>query len=151
MYQEIPLIRCDYSMTTTARLNECDRCKQLSTTVFYPASGGVLCEKCYEYKFGKSEMTQVCQAFINTPEQSFDTNVTKHEGLHDPVNHPKHYCSHPSGVECIEITRHMLFNRGNAIKYIWRAGEKSSEIEDLKKAIFYLTDEIARLEKLSVK
>jgi hypothetical protein len=65
----------------------------------------------------------------------------------DPVNHPKHYISHPSGVECITITRHMTFNLGNAIKYIWRAGEKDANrtIEDLEKARWYLADEIDRL------
>ena len=65
----------------------------------------------------------------------------------DPVQKPKHYNSHPSGVECITVTRHMNFNRGNAVKYIWRAGEKdpSREIEDLEKAVFYLNDEINRL------
>jgi len=67
---------------------------------------------------------------------------------HDPVNHPKHYTSHPSGVECIEITRHMGFNLGNVMKYIWRAGLKDAEVtdkdlEDLKKAMWYLQDEIA--------
>jgi hypothetical protein len=64
---------------------------------------------------------------------------------HDPVNSPRHYTSHPSGIECIQVTRYMNFNRGNAIKYIWRAGEKGAEIEDLKKAIWYLQDEIERL------
>jgi Protein of unknwon function (DUF3310) len=64
---------------------------------------------------------------------------------HDPVNHPSHYTSHPSGVECITITRHMGFNLGNAIKYIWRADQKNG-IEDLKKARWYLDDEIKRLE-----
>jgi hypothetical protein len=64
---------------------------------------------------------------------------------HDAVNHPKHYTSHPSGVECITVTRHMNFNRGNAVKYIWRAGEKADEVEDLLKAAWYLADEIARL------
>lgn len=62
----------------------------------------------------------------------------------DTVNHPKHYNSHPSGIECIDVVRHM--NRGNAIKYIWRAGDKGNEIEDLKKSIWYLQDEIKRLE-----
>lgn len=62
----------------------------------------------------------------------------------DPVNHPKHYTKHPSGVECIQITRHMGFNLGNAIKYIWRADLKGNAIEDLRKAIFYLEDEIKR-------
>lgn len=42
----------------------------------------------------------------------------------DPVNNPKHYTSHKSGIECIEITRHMTFNIGNAIKYLWRNGQK---------------------------
>jgi len=61
--------------------------------------------------------------------------------MSDPVNHPKHYCSHPSGIECIQITRHMNFCLGNAIKYIWRADEKGKAIEDLDKAIFYLQEE----------
>lgn len=60
----------------------------------------------------------------------------------DIVNQPPHYTAHPSGVECIEITRHMNFNLGNAIKYIWRADLKGDSIEDLKKAVWYLTDEI---------
>lgn len=64
------------------------------------------------------------------------------------VNHPKHYTSDPSGVECIDIVRHRNYNIGNAIKYLWRAGLKNEDkhIEDLKKAIFYITDEIKRLE-----
>ena len=67
----------------------------------------------------------------------------------DVVKHPKHYTSHPSGVECIEITRHMTFNLGNAIKYIWRAGLKSDDkITDLKKAIEYLEDEIWKEENM---
>ena len=40
----------------------------------------------------------------------------------DSVNHPSHYNSHPSGIECIEIARHHNFNIGNTIKYLWRAG-----------------------------
>ena len=65
----------------------------------------------------------------------------------DPVNHPKHYTSHPSGVECIAITRHHNFNVGNAIKYLWRAGLKDSApiIQDIDKAIWYLQDERSRL------
>lgn len=60
---------------------------------------------------------------------------------HDPVNHPQHYTSHPSGIECIQITRHMGFNLGNAIKYVWRADLKNG-IEDLEKAKWYIQDEI---------
>lgn len=63
----------------------------------------------------------------------------------DPVNYPSHYTSHPSGIECITVTRHFNFNLGNVIKYIWRAGEKGNAIEDLQKARWYLTDEIRRL------
>lgn len=71
----------------------------------------------------------------------------------DQVNHPKHYISDPSGIECIDITRHRNFNIGNAIKYLWRAGLKEDkdrklidkQIEDLNKAVWYLVDEIHRL------
>lgn len=62
----------------------------------------------------------------------------------DPVNHPPHYTSHASGVECIDITRHMNFNLGNAVKYIWRADLKGKDVEDLQKAVFYLNDEIRK-------
>ena len=66
----------------------------------------------------------------------------------DPVNHPKHYTNHPSGVACIQITRHMNFNLGNVFKYIWRSDIKhQAPVEDLKKARWYLNDEISRLEK----
>jgi hypothetical protein len=65
--------------------------------------------------------------------------------VQDNVNHPKHYTSHPSGVECIEITEHMNFNLGNATKYVWRSSLKGKDVEDLKKAIWYLEREIARI------
>ena len=68
--------------------------------------------------------------------------------MNDQVNHPAHYNSHPSGVECIDVTEHMNFNLGNAMKYIWRAGLKSDTPEiDLEKSIWYLRREIARLKK----
>lgn len=62
----------------------------------------------------------------------------------DPVNLPPHYRSHPSGIECIQITEHMGFNLGNAMKYIWRCDEKHDAIEDLQKARWYIEREIAR-------
>ena len=70
----------------------------------------------------------------------------------DNINHPIHYTS--SKAECprcertieqIDITRHLNFNIGNVIKYVWRH-ERKNGIEDLKKAIWYLNNEIARLE-----
>ena len=65
------------------------------------------------------------------------------------VNHPDHYNSHPSGIEAITVIRHMNFNVGNAMKYLWRAGIKDDQrhIEDLQKAIFYINDEINRLKE----
>ena len=73
----------------------------------------------------------------------------------DNVNNPKHYTSHPSGIECIEITKHFNFTIGNAIKYLWRNGlkkedgisDKQKQIEDLKKAVWYIECEIKELEK----
>ena len=66
----------------------------------------------------------------------------------EAVSHPKHYTSHPSGVECIEIAQHMNFCIGNAVKYLWRHGQKdpSATVEDLHKAVWYIRKEIARLE-----
>ncbi|MEG2271494.1 MAG: DUF3310 domain-containing protein [Acinetobacter sp.] len=67
--------------------------------------------------------------------------------IDDEVNQPSHYTSHPSGIECIEITRHHDFAIGNAIKYLWRAGLKNSdnEIQDLEKAAWYIQDKIKQL------
>jgi Protein of unknwon function (DUF3310) len=62
------------------------------------------------------------------------------------INHPAHYTKHPSGVECITIVEHMGFNLGNAVKYIWRADLKENALEDLKKALWYISREIAKRE-----
>lgn len=75
---------------------------------------------------------------------------------YDRVNHPSHYMKHPSGIECIDVTRHYDFCIGNAIKYLWRSGLKSEEgmedidkqIEDLQKAIWYINDKINQLNNL---
>ena len=66
---------------------------------------------------------------------------------HDPVNRPQHYTQHPSGVECIQITEHMGFNLGNAVKYIWRADLKHDAIEDMEKAVWYIQREIQKRKK----
>lgn len=73
----------------------------------------------------------------------------------DLVNHPPHYTGGPPcpgcgrAIECIDITRHLPFNPGNTVKYVWRRffGRKAGEsnVEGLKKAVFYLNDEIERL------
>ena len=56
----------------------------------------------------------------------------------DTIN-PDHYKSHPSGVECIQITEHFDFVIGNIIKYAWRAGKKegNTKIQDLEKCLWY--------------
>lgn len=77
--------------------------------------------------------------------------------MEDRVYHPSHYVwlKELCGIEVIDITRHMGFNLGNVIKYVLRSGHKSEkgmtakqkQIEDLRKAKFYLEDEINRLNK----
>jgi len=64
----------------------------------------------------------------------------------DNINHPSHYTGHPSGIECIEVAQYMGFCLGNAIKYIWRDGQKTGEDinDDLRKAIWYIQREIDR-------
>lgn len=63
--------------------------------------------------------------------------------MESSVNHPKHYEGVSATVECIDITRHLPFSLGNAVKYIWRAGKKGGQekaIEDLEKARWYIKD-----------
>lgn len=58
----------------------------------------------------------------------------------DVVNHPPHYTSHASGIECLQVTRGLPFTLGSAVKYVWRAELKGAHLEDLRKAAFYLED-----------
>ena len=85
--------------------------------------------------------------------QFFDELRKSDEGLksavadanHDPVNHPKHYTGHASGVECIELSEKLSFNLGNAFKYVFRRDDKENTYQDLSKAEWYLNREISRL------
>lgn len=74
--------------------------------------------------------------------------------LPDMVNHPPHYTSSPAHcsscgktIECIDVVQWMNFCIGNAVKYLWRVGNKWDDLEDLKKSIWYINAEIARREK----
>lgn len=97
----------------------------------------VLCPRCNTHHY-----ENLCCPL--TPETQDDlVREQRNRRAHDPVHRPRHYTNHPSGVECITITRHMGFNLGNAMKYIWRADLKNG-IEDLEKALWYITDEIAK-------
>jgi hypothetical protein len=77
--------------------------------------------------------------------------VKVHAPDDDKINHPSHYnsgnarCSCGRRIECIDITRHLNFNIGNAIKYLWRAEHKGARLEDLKKAAWYINDEIQKI------
>ena len=100
------------------------------------------------YAFVPGSQASVCPFYDNA-------EVAVNNEVEDKVNHPKHYTSHPSGIECIEITKWYDFCIGNCIKYIWRAGlkksatlsDKEKELEDLKKARWYLDKEIQEKEK----
>jgi hypothetical protein len=68
----------------------------------------------------------------------------------DPVRHPNHYCSHPSGVETMQIAKHETFCIGNAMKYLFRYKHKGKPVEDLKKAIVNIEEEIKRIEDFGI-
>lgn len=84
-------------------------------------------------------------------------SINSADNYNETVNHPPHYTwlKEKCGVEVIDITRHFDFSTGNALKYLLRAGHKSDsalsdvekEIEDLKKADWYINDRIMQLQK----
>ncbi|MFD7257154.1 DUF3310 domain-containing protein [Streptomyces sp. NPDC059874] len=71
------------------------------------------------------------------------------EADYSAIDSPGHYTWLPNGLQVIDLTEHMNFSRGNAVKYLCRAGRKdpSTELEDLRKALWYVQREIARLAK----
>jgi len=77
-------------------------------------------------------------------------NMDAPPDINDMVNHPKHYTSHPSGVECVDIIEHFPHNVGAAIKYLWRHGLKSDTFQDLEKARWYVDREIQRVKKFNL-
>ena len=107
-------------------------------------------------RHNEAKISEACKGlenYIKSLESEIrEPNLTQQP---DRVNHPSHYTSHPSGVECITITEHYDFCVGNAIKYLWRCGLKveegmtprDKEIEDLKKAVYYINRKIKNLEK----
>lgn len=64
----------------------------------------------------------------------------------DAIN-PQHYQQY-KGLEVIDLTEQLNFNRGNVVKYVTRAGTKPGvdEVEDLKKAKWYIEREIRRVQ-----
>ena len=88
-----------------------------------------------------TEQVNKAPAFAGQTTNAFLNRLTKDN---DPVNSPNHYTSHRSGIECIQITEHMGFNLGNALKYIWRADLKENRMQDLEKAKWYIERELSR-------
>lgn len=68
--------------------------------------------------------------------------------MSDNVNHPSHYTD--GNIEVIDFIedKKLNYHRGNALKYLCRAGKKdpAKEVEDLQKAVWYINREIQRLE-----
>tara|TARA_R110000751_G_scaffold307812_1_gene431860 strand:- start:40886 stop:41116 length:231 start_codon:yes stop_codon:yes gene_type:complete len=74
----------------------------------------------------------------------------------DLIDHPPHYTSSQARcstcgaqIECIDVTEHMDFCLGNAVKYIWRAGLKGDALTCLRKARWYLDRAIQKMEGAS--
>lgn len=102
----------------------------------------ICCGICAKRYMADNELTATCPDCWNRRSIA----QARGEAIPDLVNSPPHYTNHPSGVNCIQITEHMNFCLGNAIKYIWRSGSKGEAVEDLNKAIWYLQREVKRLE-----
>lgn len=92
--------------------------------------------------YSDAEIEERARAVVESKIDTYDT-----ERPPVTVIDPAHYRSHPSGVECIEITEHLGFCVGNAIKYLWRAGLKQGTppADDLRKSIWYIRRELRRL------
>lgn len=91
---------------------------------------GVECEKCRIHKYEEKYM-QDCQE-----EKPADVDL---------VNHPPHYKA--NGMEAIDVIEAFApsnYHRGNALKYLLRAGKKGDLIQDLRKAIWYIEREIGK-------
>ena len=117
-------------------MNESMQKKQTDTYVY-------ICPHCnYENHYNIGVERAICSKC----DKVFNTQKEAKVETEETVNHPAHYNKHPSGVECIEIVRHFNFNVGNAIKYLWRAGLKGNAVEDLRKAAWYIRNEIERIE-----
>ena len=139
-YDDVPCDTCE---------EECNWVDKTVTTTSSPeayATSDFFCMDCKheDRQYGPAPCT-ACSDAVEYRKRAVTTETEPPPS--DPVSHPSHYTSHPSGVEAIQITECFNFNRGNAIKYIWRSEHKGKEIEDLKKAVFYLEREIARITK----
>ena len=152
---EIRCGECNTDFITAEDCGECQcpnpKCKQRIRVAFYKPFMVPLSKEEKEAaerearEMGEAKTAAELQKCLH--EKAFAEALVRDIGAFDVVNKPKHYNSHPSGIQCIEVTRHMTFNIGNAIKYLWRCDHKNG-LEDLRKAAWYIQDEIARREGL---
>lgn len=113
-------------------------------------------EKVKNLVFHKDDGTEILYKRVDK-ESSNDTEKNSSEAKPLPeqsaVNHPSHY--NMGKYEVIDVINdwNLNFQKGNAVKYIARAGHKdpSKEIEDLEKALFYINYEVSRLKSLKGK
>ena len=96
-------------------------------------------EDCPDFAAPLSSFNDNCkgESMLHNRMETCDYHAQEDAICEDVLN-PSHYKSHLSGIECIEITQHMGFLDGNALKYLWRAGLKADKVQDLKKAIWYI-------------
>jgi hypothetical protein len=123
------------------------------TTCFYSELDGKIhpCNDCEGYDKWVNRSIFIREAAKPLSEAVKEWVDSDHsEWANDSIHKPKHYTEHPSGIECIQVTEHMGFNLGNAIKYIWRCDLKLDAIEDLKKAKWYIDREITKRERNNI-
>jgi hypothetical protein len=124
------------------------------STCFYSEQDGKLhpCSNCDNYDKWVSRTIYIKQNISKPLSEAVKEWVDSDHGewANDSIHKPKHYTEHPSGIECIQVTEHMGFNLGNAIKYIWRCDLKKDAIEDLKKAKWYIDREITKREQHNI-
>jgi hypothetical protein len=108
------------------------------------------CNHCFQYDRWVDRNIYIKQDIGKPLSEAIKEWVDVKQQETDVVNKPPHYTEHPSGIECIQVTEHMGFNLGNAIKYIWRCDLKKDAIEDLKKAKWYIEREISKREQHNI-
>lgn len=134
--------------------------KKCKTCFYSELYGGIHpCVDCFNYdkwvkrdlyiKDATQPLSEAIKEWVDVKEDDKECEEF-FERMKDVVNKPPHYTEHPSGIECIQVTEHMGFNLGNAIKYIWRCDLKKDAIEDLKKAKWYIEREISKREQHNI-
>ena len=75
---------------------------------------------------------------VNNTTDTVNNTIDAIHSVADAIHHPKHYTSDDCGVEAIEITSLLPACISNAVKYVWRCGKKDEDLQELKKALWYI-------------